>query len=69
MPVGLVVTDTDVYQILENHQWPLPRLQAPLSPDIKGSQFTLIQRQKINNVIQIVSVFLNFLVFNFYSMI
>ncbi|XP_052804565.1 uncharacterized protein LOC128234391 [Mya arenaria] len=48
--INLVVTPTDIVMVEENHQWPLPRLQAPLSDNLKGRQFTIIQREKINNI-------------------
>ncbi|KAL4228720.1 protein kinase binding [Mactra antiquata] len=48
--MSLVVTESDIVLVDENHQWPLPRLQASLSEDIKGRQFTVIQREKINNI-------------------
>ena len=53
--VGLAVTDTTISLVLENHQWPLPRLQASLSENIRGQQFVLLDRQKINNIATIVS--------------
>jgi hypothetical protein len=28
--VGLVITELELILVKENHQWPLPRLQAPL---------------------------------------
>ncbi|KAH3730838.1 hypothetical protein DPMN_056836 [Dreissena polymorpha] len=48
--LGLVITTTDLVLVEENHQWPLPRLQAPLSESIKGKQFTVKHREKINNI-------------------
>ncbi|XP_078333098.1 serine/threonine-protein kinase 11-interacting protein-like isoform X2 [Crassostrea virginica] len=48
--VGLAVTDTNISLVLENHQWPLPRLQASLPENIRGQQFVLLDRQKINNI-------------------
>ncbi|XP_053390035.1 uncharacterized protein LOC128552966 [Mercenaria mercenaria] len=50
MTRSLVVTQTDLVLVDENHQWPLPRLQAPLTGAIKGKQFTVVQREKINNI-------------------
>lgn len=47
---GLVITLTDIILVSVNHQWPLPRLQAPLSPNVKGQQFTVIQKEHINNI-------------------
>ncbi|KAJ8307479.1 hypothetical protein KUTeg_015563 [Tegillarca granosa] len=38
-PVSIVVTYTDMFLVKENHQWPIPRLQAPLNDEIKGQQF------------------------------
>lgn len=48
--MSLVVTATDLVLVNENHQWPLPRLQGPLSEDMKGKQFTVVHREKINNI-------------------
>lgn len=48
--VGLAVTDTYISLVVENHQWPLPRLQASLPENIRGQQFVLLDRQKINNI-------------------
>ncbi|XP_060084955.1 serine/threonine-protein kinase 11-interacting protein-like, partial [Ylistrum balloti] len=49
-PVGLAVTAAELCLLQENHQWPIPRLQAPLSEEVKGRQFTLLDTQKINNI-------------------
>ncbi|OWF48594.1 serine/threonine-protein kinase 11-interacting protein-like isoform X2 [Mizuhopecten yessoensis] len=49
-PVGLAVTATDLCMLQENHQWPIPRLQAPLSDEVKGQQFTMLDKQKINYI-------------------
>lgn len=54
--VGLAVTDTYISLVVENHQWPLPRLQASLPENIRGQQFVLLDRQKINNIATIVSM-------------
>lgn len=54
--VGLAVTDTYISLVVENHQWPLPRLQASLPENIRGQQFVLLDRQKINNIATIVSI-------------
>lgn len=48
--MSLVITESDIVLVDENHQWPLPRLQASLSEDMKGKQFTVKQREKINNI-------------------
>jgi len=56
IPIGLAVSSTDLCLLDENHQWPLPRLQAPLSDEIKGQQFTLRDRQKINNIATVVNI-------------
>lgn len=53
--MGLAVTDTYISLVVENHQWPLPRLQASLPENIRGQQFVLLDRQKINNIATIVS--------------
>ncbi|XP_033732622.1 serine/threonine-protein kinase 11-interacting protein-like [Pecten maximus] len=49
-PVGLAVTSAELCLLQENHQWPIPRLQAPLSEEVKGQQFSLLDTQKINNI-------------------
>lgn len=54
--MGLAVTDTYISLVVENHQWPLPRLQASLPENIRGQQFVLLDRQKINNIATIVSI-------------
>ncbi|XP_061177845.1 serine/threonine-protein kinase 11-interacting protein-like isoform X2 [Saccostrea echinata] len=48
--VGLAVTEMYISLVVENHQWPLPRLQSALPEHIKGQQFVLLDRQKINNI-------------------
>ncbi|XP_060561365.1 serine/threonine-protein kinase 11-interacting protein-like [Ruditapes philippinarum] len=47
---SLAITQTDLVLIDENHQWPLPRLQASLAGAIKKRQFTIVWREKINNI-------------------
>ncbi|XP_069121342.1 serine/threonine-protein kinase 11-interacting protein-like [Argopecten irradians] len=49
-PVGLAVTAAELCLLRENHQWPIPRLQAPLSEEVKGQQFSLLETQRINNI-------------------
>lgn len=53
--VGVAVTEEELILMMENYQWPLPRLQAPLSEEVKGQQFTIQDRQKINNIATVVS--------------
>ncbi|XP_055859810.1 uncharacterized protein LOC106068855 [Biomphalaria glabrata] len=49
-PVSFVVTTCDLCLVRANHQWPQPRLQGPITVDTVGNQFTVLERQKINNV-------------------
>ncbi|KAK3105989.1 hypothetical protein FSP39_010321 [Pinctada imbricata] len=49
-PVGIAIMTEDLCLVTVNHQWPLPRLQAPLSDEVKGQQFSLIDHQRINNI-------------------
>jgi len=53
--MSLLITNTDLVLVKENFQWPLPRLQVPLSEELKGRQFIIIQREKINNIGTVVS--------------
>jgi hypothetical protein len=56
MSVGLVITELELILVKENHQWPLPRLQAPLDDEVKGQQFTIRDRRKINNIATVVCI-------------
>ncbi|XP_006823899.1 uncharacterized protein LOC100372138 [Saccoglossus kowalevskii] len=47
-PITIVVTATDICLVEEDHQWPLPKLQAP--PSTKSQQFTCKIHQKISNI-------------------
>ncbi|KAH9492420.1 hypothetical protein Btru_051065 [Bulinus truncatus] len=49
-PVSFVITTSDICLVRANHQWPQPRLQAPISVETVGKQFTVLERQRINNV-------------------
>ncbi|CAL1528335.1 unnamed protein product, partial [Lymnaea stagnalis] len=49
-PVSFVITSSDICLVRTNHQWPQPRLQAPITVETVGKQFTVLERQKINNV-------------------
>ncbi|CAG5128230.1 unnamed protein product [Candidula unifasciata] len=50
IPVSVVVSSSEICLVLANHQWPQPRLQGPVTVETVGKQFTVLARQRINNV-------------------
>ncbi|XP_041372352.1 serine/threonine-protein kinase 11-interacting protein-like [Gigantopelta aegis] len=49
-PISFVISSTEICLVRENHQWPQPRLQSPLSQSDVGKPFTVLERQAINNI-------------------
>ncbi|XP_067686278.1 serine/threonine-protein kinase 11-interacting protein-like isoform X2 [Haliotis asinina] len=49
-PVSFVLSNQSICLVKESHQWPQPRLQAPLAPDSVAKHFTVLERQPINNI-------------------
>ncbi|CAG5135855.1 unnamed protein product [Candidula unifasciata] len=49
-PVSFVITTSDICLVCANLQWPQPRLQAAISEETVGKQFTVLERQKVSNV-------------------
>lgn len=49
-PIAFVVSAAEVCLVRTNHQWPSPRLQAPVTVETVGRQFVVLERQKINNI-------------------
>ncbi|XP_070174710.1 serine/threonine-protein kinase 11-interacting protein-like isoform X2 [Littorina saxatilis] len=49
-PMAFVVSTSEICLVKTNHQWPSPTLQAPVTVDTVGKQFTVLERQKINNI-------------------
>ncbi|XP_071103908.1 serine/threonine-protein kinase 11-interacting protein-like [Haliotis cracherodii] len=49
-PVSFVLSNRSVCVVKESHQWPQPRLQAPLAADTVAKHFTVLERQPINNI-------------------
>lgn len=49
-PVAYVVSTSEICLVKTNHQWPSPKHQAPLNAEIVSKQFTVLERQKINNI-------------------
>ncbi|XP_046575315.1 LOW QUALITY PROTEIN: serine/threonine-protein kinase 11-interacting protein-like [Haliotis rubra] len=49
-PVSFVLSNRSVCLVKESHQWPQPRLQAPLAADSVAKHFTVLERQPINNI-------------------
>jgi hypothetical protein len=54
LPMAFVVSTTELCLIKVNHQWPSPKFQAAISAEIAGKQFTVLERQKINNIATLV---------------
>ena len=55
-PIAIVVSTSEVCLVKTNHQWPSPQHQAPVTAETVGKQFTVLERQKINNIATVVSV-------------
>ena len=53
--MAFVVSSSQVCLVKTNHQWPSPHQQAPVTVDTVGKQFTVLERQKINNIATMVS--------------
>ncbi|XP_076437348.1 uncharacterized protein LOC143276620 isoform X2 [Babylonia areolata] len=49
-PITLVVSSSEVCVVNTNHQWPSPRHQTAVTVESVGKQFTVLERQKINNI-------------------
>ncbi|KAK7483010.1 hypothetical protein BaRGS_00025787 [Batillaria attramentaria] len=49
-PIAFVVSDSEICLVRTNHQWPSPRLQAPVTVETVGRQFVVLERQQINNI-------------------
>ncbi|KAL3836946.1 hypothetical protein ACJMK2_022348 [Sinanodonta woodiana] len=47
---SLVITYSHICLVKQNYQWPLPRIQAPLDSSLKGKEFELLQKERINNI-------------------
>ncbi|KAL5009658.1 hypothetical protein ScPMuIL_011963 [Solemya velum] len=48
--VGLVISPSAITLVQENYQWPLPHLQTPSMKTGLDPQFTVVERQKIDNI-------------------
>ncbi|RUS72462.1 hypothetical protein EGW08_019779 [Elysia chlorotica] len=49
-PVSFVIGTHHICLVRTCHQWPQPRLQAPLTVETVGRQFVVLERQLVNNV-------------------
>ncbi|GFN94786.1 serine/threonine-protein kinase 11-interacting protein, partial [Plakobranchus ocellatus] len=49
-PVSFVISTSDICLVRTCHQWPQPRLQAPITLETVGRQFVVLERQLVNNV-------------------
>ncbi|GFS11685.1 serine/threonine-protein kinase 11-interacting protein [Elysia marginata] len=49
-PVSFVISTNDICLVRACHQWPQPRLQAPITVETVGRQFVVLERQLVNNV-------------------
>ncbi|XP_064643922.1 serine/threonine-protein kinase 11-interacting protein-like isoform X2 [Lineus longissimus] len=52
-PVTIVTTKALICLANQNYQWPLPRLQGPLSEDVKKTEFSLIDKKHVNEIAQV----------------
>ncbi|KAL8608017.1 hypothetical protein ACOMHN_023833 [Nucella lapillus] len=49
-PIAFVVSTSEVCLVRTNHQWPSPQYQTKVTVDTVGKQFTVLERQRINNI-------------------
>lgn len=50
LPVSIAVLGTLLYLLIENHQWPMPRLQPKMPYDNIGHQFLVLDKQNILDI-------------------
>lgn len=50
LPVSVAVLGTLLYLLIENHQWPMPRLQPKMPYDNVGHQFLVLDKQNILDI-------------------